>query len=57
MLNNMSKTSYDQILREIAIWGETFTDRNFVGSVLTLSTTAAFPSTSLESLVLDWEGR
>ncbi len=22
MLNNRSKTSYDQILREIAIWGE-----------------------------------
>ena len=34
-----------------------YTDRNFVGSVLTLSTTAAFQSTTLESLVLDWEGK
>ena len=32
-----------------------YTDRNPVRSLLVLSTKAAFPSTSLESLVLGWE--
>ena len=32
-----------------------FTDRNPVRSLLEFSTKAAFPSTTLESLVLDWE--
>ena len=32
-----------------------YTDRNPVRSLLEFSTKAAFPSTTLESLVLDWE--
>ena len=34
---------------------ENYTDRNPVRSLLEFSTKAAFPSTTLESLVLDWE--
>ena len=33
----------------------TLTDRNLVRSLLEFSTKSAFPSTTLESLVLDWE--
>ena len=45
------------LVAEVGEKDGSFTDRNFVRSVLTLSTTAAFQSTSLESLVLDWEGK
>ena len=46
-------TGKNHVLSTCGIWSST--DRNPVRSLLEFSTKAAFPSTTLESLVLDWE--
>ena len=59
IMANRVRPSVDRRSDDTAFGAGTFlkssTDRNPVRSLLEFSTKAAFPSTTLESLVLDWE--